>query len=1027
MGIGLITPGRDGVAGLTLDKTIAKKKRGKILFQAAHVGAEKNKGLENWQPYKPSDPANAILWPSDPSKMAPRGSANSWSFAVPAKKQKSGGWLPLEDPGKEDRDFKEQPVEQLPFDWYGGELPGNVSAAVLSTTSHPNPQLVAFPPGGPIVAHHLGNNPPKRSRFIWDIKGDDIDPDRGAGHHSFVRVRRMPRAFCGGGGGGNDRTTSSDFGKPQSDKLNAVMLNGTKSTGDHTGWLSMHFKDADAAGSHEVFGFMRAGPPNRLLGKTEDGDYRAAAIDWDRHLFSDGTNANTGPLDLKRTQWEEGSKGLIIKLVEARIDRKELVNFLCGPRPGKIKFQTWDDWKPPSPITKEPVPKKPKYPRQEPEPTSPLFLPYEGPDPGKQGDPASTSPNEIAIPSEYGAAMPGQPDGSDRKRHETVARSENEKAWLNQVGMTEAEFFAGLHYVTHDVFVAKTVNTTAVAAESPNDRWPIDASQKPEIRVDQSTGRVLQSKPGFAPGARVILAGNVPREYATIDRIGDVPNDPDEHTVIIAAGATSGPTEVHKGRIGLGQAIKGSARLASGWELKLRYDGAGGITNPDLDLVAKNASGAESAGGAVVKINGTAITAGGSGDVVGPAGATDDAVATFNTTTGKLIQDSGVTIVSQEIAGLDAIRMNELSSPPPVPTGEGQFWVEDTEPTAPRFTDDDGTDHDIMLGDGNLEELTDYDTALANLGGATTVVPSLTDEALTDGGAAELRDVAALGALVFEARLSPSSSVPVATANVTTVSTLYLQPYKGNRVALYNTTDSCWEIHHMSGAVSKALSSLTSGRPYDVFLYDNSGTLTLEFVAWSSGTLRSTALTTQNGAYVKSGDASRRYVGTFYTTASNATTWIVDGGSSASVKLFIWNYYNRVDVAGRVEESTTSWTYGSSTKRYMNNDSTNRVECVIGVQEDAIAVDVSVGARTWNTRANIGIGEDSSTTTTGFTTMGYAQNNHYRTLHVALKKQPAIGYHYYAAVEWSTFGTTGFHGTDGSVGQVSGTTLTGRF
>ena len=36
------------------------------------------------------------------------------------------------------------------------------------------------------------------------------------------------------------------------------------------------------------------------------------------------------------------------------------------------------------------------------------------------------------------------------------------------------------------------------------------------------------------------------------------------------------------------------------------------------------------------------LTAGGNGDVVGPASAVDNAIATFDTTTGKLIQDSGL-------------------------------------------------------------------------------------------------------------------------------------------------------------------------------------------------------------------------------------------------------------------------------------------------------------------------------------------------------------------------------------------------
>lgn len=50
--------------------------------------------------------------------------------------------------------------------------------------------------------------------------------------------------------------------------------------------------------------------------------------------------------------------------------------------------------------------------------------------------------------------------------------------------------------------------------------------------------------------------------------------------------------------------------------------------------------------GSGLSITGTTITAtgGGSGDVVGPASATDNAIVRFDTTTGKLVQNSGVTI-----------------------------------------------------------------------------------------------------------------------------------------------------------------------------------------------------------------------------------------------------------------------------------------------------------------------------------------------------------------------------------------------
>ena len=45
-----------------------------------------------------------------------------------------------------------------------------------------------------------------------------------------------------------------------------------------------------------------------------------------------------------------------------------------------------------------------------------------------------------------------------------------------------------------------------------------------------------------------------------------------------------------------------------------------------------------------LKADGTWVAPSGSGDVVGPGSSTDNAVARYDSTTGKLLQDSGVTI-----------------------------------------------------------------------------------------------------------------------------------------------------------------------------------------------------------------------------------------------------------------------------------------------------------------------------------------------------------------------------------------------
>jgi hypothetical protein len=77
------------------------------------------------------------------------------------------------------------------------------------------------------------------------------------------------------------------------------------------------------------------------------------------------------------------------------------------------------------------------------------------------------------------------------------------------------------------------------------------------------------------------------------------------------------------------------------------------------------------------------------GDVVGPASATDNAIARFDLSTGKLIQNSGVTISdTNQMAGAVSITMPEQSTAPAPSANEGAFWVVDTAPSMPSFSDD---------------------------------------------------------------------------------------------------------------------------------------------------------------------------------------------------------------------------------------------------------------------------------------------------------------------------------------------------
>lgn len=113
----------------------------------------------------------------------------------------------------------------------------------------------------------------------------------------------------------------------------------------------------------------------------------------------------------------------------------------------------------------------------------------------------------------------------------------------------------------------------------------------------------------------------------------------------------------------------------------LTTDGNGGsLTNLDpYALQQKSASNGQVLTWSTANNRWEPSTVSGTGDVVGPASATDNAVARFDSTTGKLIQNSVVTISDTgDIAGVDSIQFDTAS--PPSLTTQGQMaWNIDEE------------------------------------------------------------------------------------------------------------------------------------------------------------------------------------------------------------------------------------------------------------------------------------------------------------------------------------------------------------
>lgn len=184
--------------------------------------------------------------------------------------------------------------------------------------------------------------------------------------------------------------------------------------------------------------------------------------------------------------------------------------------------------------------------------------------------------------------------------------------------------------------------------------------------------------------------------------------------------------------------------------------------------------------------------------------------------------------------------------------------------------------------------------------------------------------------------------------------TIYFAPYHGNKVALYDGTR--WKLFTFT-ELSLALTA-TNGTAYDVFLYDNAGTLTLETTAWTSTTARATALVQQDGVWVKSGATTRRYLGSFLASETNGT-------EDTARKRYVYNAQpgSRVLAGLHMFEETNSWTYNSQTWRAMNNDTSNKIAIFVGLREDVISCFASglASADDVTSYTALGIGINSST------------------------------------------------------------------
>lgn len=304
-------------------------------------------------------------------------------------------------------------------------------------------------------------------------------------------------------------------------------------------------------------------------------------------------------------------------------------------------------------------------------------------------------------------------------------------------------------------------------------------------------------------------------------------------------------------------------------------------------------------------------------------------------------------------------------------------------------------------------------------------------------------------------RLTLTSGTPVLTSDTSGATTVYYTPYISDAVTLYN--GSSWSLSAFT-ELSLALDSNSghtgyqqNGKNFDLFVYNDSGTKRLiTGPAWTSDTARGTGagttelqmlnglLTNKNSMTGKFDTTSSTvtasantalYVGTMRMTADGQTSFIFKPAAAAGgaeCKLFVWNYYNRVQFTGLSKSSTTSWTYASATVRAANASNTTRVSVVIGWDEDSFLAGYNGVVQTASAGPGaadgmIGVGLDTTSASSGLA--NYAYKDTVTAIMIfpvfsPLQAKWGLGFHWVQAVESSPSGnTTTFYGTSGTAIQ----------
>lgn len=179
-------------------------------------------------------------------------------------------------------------------------------------------------------------------------------------------------------------------------------------------------------------------------------------------------------------------------------------------------------------------------------------------------------------------------------------------------------------------------------------------------------------------------------------------------------------------------------------------------------------------------------------------------------------------------------------------------------------------------------------------------------------------------------RLTLTTATPLTTSDVTAATTIFYTPYNGNIITLWNGT--AWvPITFAETSFNLTSAGLAANTVFDIWGRISGGVLALDTTAWTSDLVRATAIGQQDGIDIKSGDPSRRLLGSFRTIGTIGQT------EDSKTKRWVSNRYNEAPRHMQALETANSWSYQSTTPRQANANAANQLDMVCCVPRLAAA------------------------------------------------------------------------------------------